>query len=86
MKALWNRRTLALIALLAICATLLLLLIPQGHANHTAPWLAFLQVFFVGLLTPFAAPCPLKARDRVRIFSPSSPRARFQRPPPSQIA
>jgi di/tricarboxylate transporter len=82
MKAFWNRRALALIALLAICATLLLLLIPQGHSDHSAPWLALLPAFFVGLLTPFRIARPLANLNSVRISSAPCRLSRFQRPPP----
>lgn len=86
MTTLRNRRALLLIAFIAICAAVLLLLVPQGQANHAAPWLAFLPVFFVGLLTPFHIVRPLAYLDLVRVPSAPCRLSRFQRPPPSQIA
>jgi hypothetical protein len=77
-----NRRAVILIAVIAIFAAVLLLLIPQGHASRTAPWLAFLPVFFVGLLASFSAPCPRAAFDRIRVLSAPFRLSRFQRPPP----
>jgi|HubBroStandDraft_1064217.scaffolds.fasta_scaffold23074_2 hypothetical protein len=82
MQSLSNRRVLVVVALLAICAALLLLLVPQGHSTHAAPWLAMLPVFFVGLLTPFCLPRPVVLAQRVRILSAPCRLSRFQRPPP----
>ena len=86
MTTLRNRRAVVLVAFIAICAAVLLLLIPQGQANHATPWLAFLPVFFVGLLTPFRIGRPLAYLDRVSVPSAPCRLSRFQRPPPSQIA
>jgi hypothetical protein len=71
-----------LVAVFAICAALLLLLAPQGHSSHAAPWLAMLPVFFVGLLTPFCLPRPVVLAQSVRISSAPCRLSRFQRPPP----
>jgi len=82
MTTLTNRRALLLIAFIAICAAILLLLIPQGQANHSAPWLAFLPVFFVGLLVPFRIGRPLAYLDLVSVPWALCRLSRFQRPPP----
>jgi hypothetical protein len=82
MKTFRNRRALLLIAFIAICAAVLLSLIPQGHANHSAPWLAFLPVFFVGLLTPFRIGRRLAYLDLVYVPSAPCRLSCFQRPPP----
>jgi hypothetical protein len=82
MNPLRNRRALLLIAFIAICTAVLLLLIPQAQANHAAPWLAFLAVFFVGLLTPFSIGRPLVYLDRASVPSEPCRLSRFQRPPP----
>lgn len=82
MMAFWNRRARRLVAAFAIVAAVLLLLVPQGHANHAAPWLAFLPVFFVGLLVEFAAPGPSAALDLIRIPSVPFRSSLFERPPP----
>ncbi len=80
-----KRRALLLVAFIAICAAVLLLLIPQGHADHSAPWLAFLRVFFIGLLTPFRIARPLAYLDLVCVPSAPCRLSRFQRPPPILI-
>jgi hypothetical protein len=85
MTLLRNRRGLLLIAFIAICAAVLLLMMPQGHANHTAPWLAFLPVFFVGLLAEFRIGRPIVGLQRVRITAAPCGLSRFKRPPPTLL-
>jgi hypothetical protein len=82
MMGIRQRRVWWLIAALAICIALLLLIAANAHSGHPPAWLALLPVFFVGLISP------LSLLSRVAYahldnapefpFRPSL----FQRPPP----
>ncbi|HZP05346.1 MAG TPA: hypothetical protein VFB43_10630 [Terracidiphilus sp.] len=83
MSAIWYRRTTLLIVSLAILAVLLFLLVPHSHSSDSPLWLAWLPVFFVGLISPLGFFSPRAYLELGRTAALPFQRSAFQRPPPS---
>ncbi len=81
-----QRRVWVLIAALAIGIALLCLLIPHTNSGSGADWLAILPLLFVGVISPLSLLAPLAYEYVGRVPGAPALPARFQRPPPFQIA
>jgi hypothetical protein len=81
MTGTWHRRAFFLVAAVAIGIALLMLLIPHDHVDHSE-WLAFLPIFFAGLISPLSLLSPLVCAYEGRIPAAPVLAPSFQRPPP----
>jgi hypothetical protein len=81
-----HRRSLFLVAAIAIGIALLLLLVPHGQPGGHDQWLAILPLLFAGLISPLSLLSPLTRRYLApTVDAPVLP-ASFQRPPPTALA
>ena len=85
MAGTWHRKAWFLIAALAICAALLLMLLPY-HQAGAAAWLAMLPIFFVGMISARGLLVSLANVYAARVPDPPALPSSFQRPPPIQLA
>jgi hypothetical protein len=80
-----HRRAFFLVAAIAIAIALLMLLVPHGRVDHSE-WLAFLPIFFAGLISPLSLLSPLTCAYQGRVPAVPVLAPSFQRPPPFLLA
>ncbi len=81
-----QRRGWVLIAAIAIGIALVCLLIPHGHSENGADWLAILPLVFVGVISPLSLLASLTPEYIGRTPDAPALPAIFQRPPPFRLA
>jgi hypothetical protein len=80
-----HRRTWYLIAAIAIGLALVLLIVPQSHAGHSAAWVAILPIVFIGVIESLSLIALLINPSLDRLPAAPILPASFQRPPPFRL-
>jgi hypothetical protein len=86
MNLIRHRRAWILIAAIAICAALVLMLVPNIHGGNPGHWVAILPILFIGVISPLTLLAPMTSIYLGRLPDPPALPSSFQRPPPFQLA